>query len=86
VYYLREVASEGAELWRQRDDQDADQPVLDLADVSGICDRAALIFLFRATDKATTGRKAYHPSSSPDGHRYVYVEEFRHLRFGSFPP
>jgi hypothetical protein len=51
VYYLREVASEGAELWKQRDDHDADQPVLELEDVRGICDRAALIFLFRATDE-----------------------------------
>jgi WD40-like Beta Propeller Repeat len=53
VYYLREVASEGAELWRQRDDQDADQPVLDLEDVRGICNRAALgfLFLFRATEE-----------------------------------
>src|SRR5215475_5260260 len=51
VYYLREVASEGAELWKQRDDQDGDQPVLDLEDVEGICDGAALAFLFRATDE-----------------------------------
>jgi hypothetical protein len=51
VYYLREVASEGAELWKQRDDQGEDQPVLDLEDIRGICDKAALNFLFRANDQ-----------------------------------
>jgi hypothetical protein len=50
VYYLREVSSDGAELWRQRDSQDAGKRVLGMEDVRGICDRAQLSFLFRAAD------------------------------------
>lgn len=49
VYYLREVSSEGAEVWRQRDDQDTGERVLGTGDITGVCDVAALRFLFRAT-------------------------------------
>jgi hypothetical protein len=51
VYYLREVSSEGAELWRQRDNQDAGTRLLGRQDIKGTCDGAQLDFLFRATDQ-----------------------------------
>jgi len=50
VYYLREVSSEGAEVWRQRDDQEAGARVLGTEDIAGVCDGATFSFLFRATD------------------------------------
>ncbi|MGQ0774734.1 MAG: TolB family protein [Pseudonocardiales bacterium] len=50
VYYLREVSSEGAEIWRQRADQEVGQYVLGKDDIVGGCDVAAFSFLFRATD------------------------------------
>ncbi|MGH3929941.1 MAG: hypothetical protein ACRDTF_08195, partial [Pseudonocardiaceae bacterium] len=50
VYYLREVSSEGAEVWRQRDDQETGKVVLATEDIAGICDGATFSFLFRATD------------------------------------
>ena len=51
VYYLREVSSEGFELWRQRGSQGTAKRVLGRQDVEGICDGAQLSFLFRATDE-----------------------------------
>jgi hypothetical protein len=51
VYYLREVSSEGAALWRQRDSQDGGERVLGREEVKGICDGAQLSFLFPATDE-----------------------------------
>lgn len=50
VYYLREMSSGGAEVWRQRADQEAGQHVLDTEDITGGCDVAAFSFLFLATD------------------------------------
>lgn len=50
VYYLREVSSEGAEVWRQRDDQEAGNRILGVEDIAGVCDGATFSFLFRATD------------------------------------
>ncbi len=50
VYYLREVSSEGAEVWRQRDDQEAGERILSTEDIAGVCDGATFLFLFRATD------------------------------------
>jgi hypothetical protein len=54
VYYLREVSSEGAEMWRQGvDQQDGEEEgrrTLGTADISGICDGAVFSFLFQATD------------------------------------
>ncbi len=51
VYYLREVASEGPELWRQPDTQDGGERVLGRQDIKGLCDGAYLLFLFRATNQ-----------------------------------
>jgi len=51
VYYLREVSSEGAELWRERDTQDGGERVLAREHVKALCDGAQLRFLFRATDQ-----------------------------------
>lgn len=51
VYYLREVSSNGAELWRQRDAQDGGERVLGGEDIKGLCDGAYLLFLFRTTDQ-----------------------------------
>jgi len=38
-----------------------------------------------AKQEIVKGRQAYHPSLSPDGDRYVYVDKLRQLRFGSLP-
>lgn len=50
VYYLREVSSEGAEVWRQREGQEAGKRILGTEDIAGVCDGATFSFLFRATD------------------------------------
>lgn len=49
VYYLREVSSEGAEVWRQREDQKPGKRILVAKDIAGVCDGATFSFLFRAT-------------------------------------
>ncbi|MGH3973536.1 MAG: TolB family protein [Pseudonocardiaceae bacterium] len=49
VYYLREVSSEGAEVWRQREGE-ADKRILGTEDIAGVCKGATFSFLFRATD------------------------------------
>ncbi len=49
VYYLREVSSEGAEVWRQREGQEAGNRVLGTEDIAGVCDGATFSFLFRVT-------------------------------------
>lgn len=51
VYYLREVSSDGFELWRQRGSQGAAKRVLGRQAITSICDGAQLSFLFRATEQ-----------------------------------
>ena len=52
VYYLREVSSDGVEVWRQREDQEAGERILGTEDSAGVCEGAGATFsfLFRATD------------------------------------
>jgi hypothetical protein len=47
VYYLREVDSQGAEVWRLRDGQDGGERVLTASDIPSDC-RGVIDFLFRA--------------------------------------
>jgi len=50
VYYLREVNSEGHELWRQRKGQEGGERFLRAEDIVGACDTEDFSFLFRATN------------------------------------
>jgi hypothetical protein len=51
VYYLREVSSDGAELWRQRHDEGSGELVLDQAALDPVCDRGVFSFLYRAPEE-----------------------------------
>ncbi|MCW3839723.1 hypothetical protein ONA70_06390 [Micromonospora yasonensis] len=50
VYYLREVSSDGAELWRQRPDQSNEERVLEHAPQGSVCKKGVFSFLFASSD------------------------------------
>ena len=46
VYYLREVSSEGAEVWRQRHDEENEELILERAALEPVCTKGVFSFLF----------------------------------------
>ncbi|MGN9890067.1 TolB family protein [Micromonospora sp. L31] len=50
VYFLREVSSDGAELWRQRPDEGSAELVLDESALEPGCGRGVFSFLYRAPE------------------------------------
>ncbi|MGY0002911.1 TolB family protein [Micromonospora sp. I033] len=50
VYYLREVSSDGAEVWRQRPDQSNEERVFGRPPQGSVCEEGVLSFLFAGAD------------------------------------